>query len=92
MGANINITLFALAGIIISLKIFQRPPNKSLYTIQKDQQHLVLCRFCTKAQILLSSQTIIATDTRIGNIKKNFINFLPKFVNILSLINAMQFF
>ena len=71
-GANTNTSLFELAGIIISLKIYF---NASANDWNKPNGPTTLgpLRFCTKAQTLLSSQTIIATETKTGNNKNKIL-------------------
>jgi hypothetical protein len=69
IGAKIKIILLALAGIIISLKIYF---NASANVCNKPNGPTTLGPrlFWTKPHTLLSSQTIIATDTNMG-INKN---------------------
>ena len=72
IGARIKTTLFALAGIIISLKIYF---NASANDWNKPNGPTTLgpLRFYTKAQTLLSSQTIIATETKTGTNKNKIL-------------------
>ena len=76
MGARINITLFELDGIITSLKIYF---NASANDCNKPKGPTTFgpCLFCTKAQILRSSQTTIATETKTGT-NKNKILYVSK--------------
>ena len=69
IGAKVNITLFELAGIIISLKIYFKASAKDWNNPNGPTTFGPLL-FWTKAQTRLSSQTINATDTRTG-INKN---------------------
>ena len=64
-----KITLFELAGIIISLKIYFRASARDC-SKPKGPTTFGPCLFCTKAQTLRSNQTIIATETKTG-INKN---------------------
>mgnify|MGYP003768754243 CR=1 FL=1 len=68
-GAKINITLLALAGIIISLKINF---NASATVCKSPNGPTTFGPFLfwTKAQTLLSSHTIKATETKTGKSKK----------------------
>ena len=72
IGAKINIVLFALAGIIISLNIYF---NASARVWNKPNGPTTLgpYLFWTKAHTLLSNQTIIATETNIGKSKKTIL-------------------
>ena len=62
-------TLLELAGIIISLKIYFNASANDCNN-PKGPTTFGPCLFCTKAQSLLSNQTIIATETKTG-INKN---------------------
>ena len=80
-GANTNTSLFELAGIIISLKIYF---NASANDWNKPNGPTTLgpLRFCTKAQTLLSSQTIIATETKTGTNKNKILYTSKKIIFI----------
>ena len=69
IGARIKITLFELAGIIISLNIYFNASAKDCNN-PKGPTTLGPCLYWTNAQTLLSNQTIIATETNTG-ISKN---------------------
>ena len=69
IGARIKIILFELAGIIISLKIYLRASARDCNN-PNGPTTFGPCLFWTHAQTLLSSQTIIATETKTG-ISKN---------------------
>ena len=72
IGAKIKITLLELDGIIISLNIYFKA-SASDCSKPKGPTTFGPCLFCTKAQTLLSSQTIIATETKTGTNKNSIL-------------------
>ena len=72
IGARINITLLELAGIIISLKRYFNASAKDWNNPNGPTTFGPLL-FWTKAQTLLSNQTIIATATKIGTNKNKIL-------------------
>ena len=72
IGAKIKITLFELDGIIISLNIYLRASARDCSN-PNGPTTLGPCLFWTNAQTLLSSQTIIATDTNTGTSKNSIL-------------------
>ena len=69
IGARTNTTLLALAGIITSLKTYFRASAR-VCKRPKGPTTFGPLLFCTSPHTLLSSQTIMATETRIGISKK----------------------
>ena len=67
-----KIILFELDGMIISLKIYFKASARDCSN-PNGPTTLGPCLFWTKAQTLLSSQTIIATDTRTGTNKNKIL-------------------
>jgi hypothetical protein len=72
IGARINTTLLALAGIIISLKIYF---NASANVCHRPNGPTTFgpFLFCTKPHTLLSNQTIMATETNLGTHKNKIL-------------------
>ena len=72
MGASINTALLALAGIIISLKIYFKA-SANVCSKPNGPTTFGPFLFCTKPHTLLSNQTIMATETNIGTSKNKIL-------------------
>ena len=91
IGAKIKITLFELAGIIISLKIYFKASAKDCSKPNGPTTFGPLL-FCTNAQTRQSNQTIIATETKTGKSNIKILRTSEKRIEVYSCIIPQSLF